>query len=447
MVSVYISALEGKVAIEEKRLMYIFPILVFMYVILVGLFVQTILLPYLIPSAHYGEGILNGTDTIYFHEESKKLAKEISLYGWSRWSLKPEGQIMIGITSLIYVLTGIYKPYVMLFYNALLHSLSALFLMKLLTNYGISIKYAIFGSLPLVFFPSNLMWISQIHRDGLYILGFLAFFLSISYIHKKGYKILLYFLFLQAFGLFLIYLAREHMVLPFKYVFSFLFVVSLLFLALKFIGLFKENLLVERQVLSRFTVLAFAVVIVSSILAPQTQTQTQTQTQIKWEKEIFVPEKIDKILYNIAVWRYMFLNVYFKDAKGNIEQDFIPQKASDFLLYLPRGLYVGLFYPTPEFWFKEGGTTGGNIARTIIPFETVVVWIGIIGFVFAFYNLPNRFSILIILLLCLMFIYLHVITEPNLGPIVRKRYVFISMLIGFSYSYLIWRLSLWLKRA
>lgn len=141
------------------------------------------------------------------------------------------------------------------------------------------------------------------------------------------------------------------------------------------------------------------------------------------------------------------MNVHFKDVKGNIEQDFMPQKASDFVFYFPRGLYVGLFYPTPNFWFKEGGTTGGTIARNIIPFETVIIWIGIIGFIFALPNLPNRFSVFIILMLCTIFIYLHVITEPNLGPIVRKRYVFISTLIAFSYSYLLWRLSLWLRRA
>jgi len=440
---------------EDKYLPYVFSGFVFFYIIVVGLLIQFFVLPYLIPSAHYGDGILVGTDTVYFHEEAKKLAQKINTKGWCEWKLKPEGQIMIGITALVYALTGIYKPCIMLFYNALLHFLSVLFLIKLLSNYNIDKKFAILGSFPLAFSPSSLIWTSQIHRDGLYILGFLSIFLAISYISKRGLKPLFYSIILQTFGLFLIYLARTHMILPLKYIFSILFLLAFLLLILKIVKLLDENSIVDKFTLKKFTILSLSIAITANFLLLQHELQTQTQIQIqiqtqiqtlKWERELFVPEKLDKILYRIAEWRYKFLNEYFKDAKGNIEKNFIPQKASDFLFYLPRGLFVGLFYPTPNFWFKEGGTICGTIARAVIPMETIVLWIGVISLFFALRNFQNKISIFIILLVCLMFIYLHVVTEPNLGPIVRKRYVFINTITAFSYSYYAKRISLWLKK-
>ena len=61
---------------EDKYLPYVFSGFVFFYIIVVGLLIQFFVLPYLIPSAHYGDGILVGTDTVYFHEEAKKLAQK-----------------------------------------------------------------------------------------------------------------------------------------------------------------------------------------------------------------------------------------------------------------------------------------------------------------------------------------------------------------------------------
>lgn len=167
----------------------------------------------------------------------------------------------------------------------------------------------------------------------------------------------------------------------------------------------------------------------------------QMQYKIFWKKEVFIPDnKIDEMLYSIALWRYEFLNNYYKDAEGNIEKDFIPQRALDFLLYLPRGLFIGFFYQTPNFWFKEGGTTGGTIARYTVHFD--ILWVGILGLVFAWKSLNHKQAFLLILVLCLMYIFLHIITEPNVGQIVRKRHVFICILLAFSYAYYVGRFFL-----
>jgi hypothetical protein len=147
-----------------------------------------------------------------------------------------------------------------------------------------------------------------------------------------------------------------------------------------------------------------------------------------------VPEKIDNMLYSLSEWRYKFIHEYFKGAVGNIDTDFVPNKASDYILYLPRALLIGLFSPFPDVWFSKGGTAGGTLAKYITPFETIIIWIGVFSFIFAFVRFYNSPSFWIIFILSLIFIYLYVISEPNLGPIYRKRYVFLLLLLSINFA-------------
>ncbi|MGB9553189.1 MAG: hypothetical protein ACPL7L_02285, partial [bacterium] len=52
-------------------------LLFFLYPLLVGLFIQFVALPYLFPSLHAGEGLMQGGDWLYFHQLAKDLAERI----------------------------------------------------------------------------------------------------------------------------------------------------------------------------------------------------------------------------------------------------------------------------------------------------------------------------------------------------------------------------------
>lgn len=407
---------------------------VFTYVLLSGLFVQLVFLPYIYPQAHYGDGIFVQTDTILFHEEAKRLAQEIRSKGWGVWSLYPEPhrQVMVGITSIFYAITGVYKPYVMLPYNALLHALSVVFLVSFLQNLGFGNRQAVLASLPMIFFPSALSWTTQIHRDGLYILGFIMLFWSVSKVLKEErLKKLAIAIIFQGLAISVIYLARPHMTVVLKYSFIILLVLSIIVSVFVVVSRIKINALLN------FTVFCIFAVVISSILSPA----FERKETFEWIRQEFIPEKVDMLFRQLAETRYSFFK-YHEGAKGNIEENFMPQKATDLIAYIPRGLFVGFFYPLPGFWFKEGGSATGTLARSIIPLETIFLWIGIVLLPFSLYGLRYKPAVFVVLFLSAVFVYLHVVSEPNVGPIVRKRFVFTTTLIAISFAFLFGRLGL-----
>jgi hypothetical protein len=127
---------------------------------------------------------------------------------------------MSNTTGIFYAITGIYEPWIMLFYNAFLWATASIVLISLLLRLGFSFRASFLASLPFIFFPSNLTWNAQIHRDGIYILGFISLFYSVVVLfNKKENKDFIKALFSGVIGITLIYLARQHMVLILKYLF------------------------------------------------------------------------------------------------------------------------------------------------------------------------------------------------------------------------------------
>lgn len=419
---------------------------VYIYVVIVGFLVQFVLLPFVFPQAHWGEGLMVGGDWIQFHTEAVEMAKNIEKYGWQEWSLyyPVSWQVMSGITAFFYALTGIHKPWIMLFYNAFLWASAVLFLYLTLKELNFSDRSSILAIIPFAIFPSNLTWNAQIHRDGLYILGFMLIFYSIiSSRNIKTYRKLILNYFLTIVGVFLIYFARKHMMEVLYYTSIFLSSIAFVFLLITTISLKnKSSIKIElKQFLNSFLVL-LVIIVSSHLLKPQPQ--TQIQPKIAWERSWWLPERIDNKLMLIAEVRYVFLNEYFKDAAGNVDsKNFIPKNAMDFILYIPRAYMLGFLSPFPNVWFTNGGTAGGTIARYITPFETVLIWIGLS--LFLLWSIKSRaflnYQFLSVFIICLIMIYLHVVTEPNLGPIYRKRYVFVLFLASTGYAYILEKLT------
>ena len=79
---------------------------------------QLILLPYILPRYHAGDGMFVGVpDSVGFHLIAVDIAARIKALGWNVWQLSPGKQTPIGIASFIYALTWS-KPWILIPLNA-----------------------------------------------------------------------------------------------------------------------------------------------------------------------------------------------------------------------------------------------------------------------------------------------------------------------------------------
>ena len=144
---------------------------VFLWALTVGLLIQIIILPYLLPSLHAGDGLMKGGDWIKFHEYSLLMADQIEQFGWSEWELKPYTWFPVGFASAIYYITGINSPWILLPFNAFLFSISAVFLFDISYSISKSKIFSIISIFPFVFFPSGALIYSQLHKDVFSVCG------------------------------------------------------------------------------------------------------------------------------------------------------------------------------------------------------------------------------------------------------------------------------------
>jgi hypothetical protein len=411
----------------------------YLYSLTVGLLVQFVILPIIFPSAHWKDGLMVGGDWVQFHTEGVEIAKRVEQEGWSAWTLRHpiSGQAMSGIAGFFYALTGIHKPLVFLPFNAFLHASAGLILYILLRLLDISKKTALIFTIPFIIFPTSLTWVSQIHKDGLYILGMYLTFLSLALAFSNEIKKNVISILAGVLGAFVFFTVGREYALKIVYYFYALFLlISLLTATINLVWKGKESFL-------RYGKTAFIFLVIFAtygLLQPQPQTQT-IQTQWYWNP--YIPDKIENLFYTLAVWRNEIWAMHLSGRPGAIDEDIKFRSVGDFIKYTPRALTVGFFSPFPKFWFGQGSTTGGTIARYITPFEAIYLWFAWLLLPIALWFHRKKLWFWLVFLMCLGFIWLHVVAEPNVGPIVRKRYGYVMLLSAVSYSTAV---ELWRRR-
>jgi len=411
----------------------------YLYSLTVGLLVQFVILPIIFPSAHWKDGLMVGGDWVQFHTEGVEIAKRVQQEGWSAWALRHpiSGQAMSGIAGLFYALTGIHKPWVLLPFNAFLHASAGLILYILLRLLDISKKTALIFTIPFIIFPTSLTWASQIHKDGLYILGMYLTFLSLALAFSNEIKKNAISILSGVLGAFVFFtVGREYALKIVYYFYAIFLLISLLTATISLVWKGRESFLRYGK-----TAFIFLVIFVTyGLLQPQTQTQT-IQTQWYWNP--YIPDKIENLFYTLAVWRNEIWTQYLSGRPGAIDEDVKFRSVGDFIEYTPRALTVGFFSPFPRFWFSQGSTTGGTIARYITPFEAIYLWFAWLLLPIALWFHRKKLWFWLVFLMCLGFVWFHVVAEPNVGPILRKRYGYVMLLSAVSYSTAV---ELWRRR-
>ena len=195
----------------------------FIYSVLISLVIQLIILPFLGPEYHAGDGQFMGGDWGLYQSLAVQESNKINQFGWSVWVLKSKDAMdlgIIGLISAIYSFFGTQKPYILIPLFSAFHSLGAVCILMIIERLNLTRSIAFFSAIPYLIFPSSLLWVTQILKDVFSLNGSLMFLYGIIIlfgllktqpfkIQFKEYLSSFTFIFL---GLLTVWFAREYMV-------------------------------------------------------------------------------------------------------------------------------------------------------------------------------------------------------------------------------------------
>lgn len=434
--------------------------IVFAYVIITGFLVQFVILPYLAPGLHDGDGMLRGLDTTGFHREAVELARRIHVEGWSAWSFRPDGfNSPPGLMSFVYALTWP-KPVVLLPISAFLWGLAAFAMVRILQMLFPSIgRLAIVGALLMACLPSTFMWTTQFHKDVFSIPGtslvMLGFFRSSMFKAGEPFlRTMLPALCAVICGAFLIWIVRP-------YLLNLMMPACLLALCVLLLGNFLRSVGL-RQIIGP-AIIAVAVIVIAlganrlagggsssrmdvtaqiseiSIASRIDDSKTagaSTSPVTSTEVVATAPEPSDNLLIATAnklanivlVFRAGYCSGQNLLAGAMIDCDVKVKSASDAIIYLPRALQVALLAPFPHHWISDGKSPGGSLMRIVVGGEMALNYLIFLAAILVLVLRKTEFTIR--MAACLVFLIapalIIVYSNPNLGTIYRMRYLFLE---------------------
>jgi len=438
----------------------------FLYILLIGLFVQLFLLPVLFTNWHGGDGLLIGGDWLDYQKVALELTSKIEIEGWSAWVLAPHGQAPAGIAAAIYTLTGINKPWIILPLNAALHASSAIVLMLIVTNVTGTARLSVWPVLPFIFFPTALLWNTQIHKDGFFILGsyiFLYGFILLTQINEHRYLYRIgsgFCLFLAGIGL--IWIVRPYGVEMVVYISLALALFSTIFLLT---GLDKN-----RKILFNIVVIWLAIFIAMPLtqtgahheyvevdhaelgtvesVKPLTERTVEEKIDLEkqqyyqkemlsveeekliWVHSTILPVFVDEAIYTMAVMRDRYRN-HKPEARSNIDLDVSFNSAADAIKYIPRALQVGILAPFPNHWYAEGSSSLTTLIRRINALEMFLIYCALIFMFYGWWIWRRNPQFYLAFGFSLGMILTYALVVVNIGTLTRMRYGFIMILVAF----------------
>lgn len=416
---------------------------IFIYTILAGLFVQLILLPYIIPSWHSGNGLLNGMDGQKFHRIALELSTDIEERGWRQWKPTPSGQLVSGVAAAVYVL--IYPaPWSVLPINAFLNASACVCMYLILAGIIKDRQKAFIASLPFIFFPSNLLWNTQFHNENYAIPGVIFILYGWMLIAKKtgGKQSIPVSMAIQAvasiaIGSLLLGLARAYILLGMYYL------SIIVAIALGIYWIFEKNKFQEKAIKSGLVVFFCAVMALnvsvteSKRLSPfdisisrNAPSATEGNPSKQWSSSNWLPSVIDRHLKGLAQYRNKFIKAWAHGG-SSIDLDVTFEKAGDMIAYIPRSIQIAFLSPFPSIWFSEGRKEAGSAMRIVSAFEMIFVYFCLIGLPSFLWHHREHPPVWIILFICTSMLVIYAMLIPNLGSLYRFRYPYLMPLVCF----------------
>ena len=427
----------------------------FLYTLVVGLAIQRVVLPYVVPHLHGGHGLLIESDYLYFHDIAVRVSADIGRQGWAAWEPFPEGQPVAGVAAFFYALVAP-EPWTVLPLNAALHTAAVLVLylvFRAVMEPGSQVWAAV---LPFLALPTSLTWTAQYHNDSYLALGTLLYLYAfVSLVDRRtgsetaawasvGLSALA--------GLLLVWFVRP-----------FLLEVYLAFgvacLAAWGGGLMYGTRSGGRLVWRTLPGVAMLVVILgvvplsrSSARQPQNLDTTLDVLRSEgaseceamenwlsggerfvWRDTAWLPAVVDDRLRAVALERDGNL-VRWACAASTVDASVRLGSASDLVRYLPRALVVGTLAPFPRMWVERGPRASSGAMRTAAAVEMAAVYAGLLALPYALWRWRRFLPLWVLLAFCGSLIALLSLVTPNVGTLVRLRYVYLMPVVGLGFA-------------
>jgi len=419
---------------------------VFFYALAVGLFIQLVLLPHILPGLDAGHGLLKGGDWVGFHSDAERLAKKIQMNGWVSWTRPPENSGTISFAAAVYALTGISEPWVLLPVYTAVFAIGAVCLFDILCRIAGSVAWALIGICPYVFFASSALIYSQIHKDVWTVAGTLLILNASLIIARPGQ-----FSWRSAFSIVGMSAVAVAFIWPMRPYLLQIIVMgaagSLTIFAFASVRTFRRpsfssigRWMATTMCLAIIAVPAFLVAEAGPLDVPRRTYQQiakivqrhalkSNDRKSEWQETSWL-RGIDERARVIALYRLRFVETA-PEAGSFLDQEVQLTSLGEMLAYVPRALQIGLFAPFPDMWLAAAATPGGGMMRSIAGFEMAVSYVLLLG-IFPLWLLRRdgrvqlaaaiAFSVSITVLLVFIF--------PNVGTLVRMRFPYQQMLLG-----------------
>lgn len=460
-------------------------VLIFVYAILTGCLLQLVILPYLFPQLHAGNGLLAGRDWVGFHDQARAHSQEILSGGWGNFRLRTDGDnAIIGVAAYFYAVF-VPKPWVLLPLSSAMFATGGVALFCILKNLDLEDGEAGIALLPYLFFPSALLQYGQIHKDVFCTAGILIILWSwVSLLKKerKGIDVVL-FMILSTLALLLVSVFRPYFMYPFlvfgvgllvwhvartswqliklltiqkhegyrtalKFNFQSIaiflvlsasvYVMSISYVDLRFkpLGLggtsskfkipvfnLQSNDGVRRADSSRLLRSADEDALIKSI--------QECRPIVILRDDAFFENTINRIFVKIAVARAGFTSSGGLTAASNIDKGIDFCKNEDLIRYIPRAMQIALFAPFPSMWFSVEKRNSSAIEIYISALEMLFCYFAYIGLLYWLVSYKRwNMSLLIPIFFASALTLLLGLTVANVGTLYRMRFPFLMIFLG-----------------
>jgi len=460
----------------------------FLYTGMVSASIQLVILPYIFPSLHYGDGLLNGAlDSIGLHMAGIELAEKIRKEGWHAWELLYHNNPTSGIVGAVYALS-FPKPWTLIPINSALHATSTLLLFLVVNNLIDSKKKALLCVLPFLFYPTAMTWYTQILKDGFAIAGTFFLIYGILLLTKNDFKgkICIAFFIFVTLGIVVVFIMRPYLVTVTK----FIYLSNAVFLVLFSLKKIQKKQAPYKQELLRlfaigiifFVIYPYTTVAIKEILndsnsrniirevnlgenlsllskntdkpssgtpdetlskntdKPSSGTPDETLSKNTDKPSSGTPESTDKTLpmiFSTNPYKNKYIASLLRSRQGFsssggktlVDKDVIFNDIFDFIKYLPRLFEISFFSPFPSQWFGEGSFPANTLQRRIVGIEMIGVYFSYIFLPYAFYKWRKRIEFWSILSFCSSITLLMGFIVLNVGTLHRLRYGFLMPIV------------------
>lgn len=401
----------------------------FAYTAVVALMVQWVLLPYVFPAWHAGNGLLVGGDWLSFHRMAVDLAEKIHAQGWSAWELRPDGiNAPAGIAGAMYALVAP-QPWAVIPINAVLHATAGLVLLRIVLFFIPNWRLAVWSILPFLLYPSAMTWYTQLHKDGYSIAGVILFVYGLVLLARletwrRGWWPPLQATLWIIMGTLLVWIVRPYVVQMMQGVGVFL---SLLLTGV-FLARGARSGLEWRKAIAG-SLLIWAIVIGMTPLTRGGIPAPVAPPVASWQTSSWLPSFLENRFYTLAVLREKY-RISYPNAASNLDAHVRFRKASEVISYLPRAAQISFLAPFPNQWFEQGSGGPSKMMRRTSTLEMIGVYFALAFLPYAIWRWRRRVETWLVLAFCSGMMLIYPLVINNVGALYRLRYGYVMTLVA-----------------